>query len=238
MRGCQGWLQTLKCQRPSIRHVCKSTCIARATQGEDQHAPQQQQQLHSSISRRQSLAGMGALLGLVPGAATASPSSDLVEGTQNWLHLGVQSYNLWWQGLVDGIANDDQTGLTAEQQGQRKARRFGSISVPGLSSFSFIHGTLVGATLIALISLAGSGSARQQEQQQQQLPALRPEVEAALARLLASPETSSTFHDPAVHAALQDVRADLRNINKYRDDPAVMTAFQKLLEIEDILERL
>uniref|UniRef100_A0A383WLE2 STI1/HOP DP domain-containing protein n=1 Tax=Tetradesmus obliquus TaxID=3088 RepID=A0A383WLE2_TETOB len=219
MRGCQGWLQ-------------------RATQGEDQHAPQQQQQLHSSISRRQSLAGMGALLGLVPGAATASPSSDLVEGTQNWLHLGVQSYNLWWQGLVDGIANDDQTGLTAEQQGQRKARRFGSISVPGLSSFSFIHGTLVGATLIALISLAGSGSARQQEQQQQQLPALRPEVEAALARLLASPETSSTFHDPAVHAALQDVRADLRNINKYRDDPAVMTAFQKLLEIEDILERL
>lgn len=48
-------------------------------------------------------------------------------------------------------------------------------------------------------------------------------MEAALARLLASPETSSTFHDPAVHAALQDVRADLRNINKYRDDPAVMT---------------
>jgi uncharacterized membrane protein YccC len=43
----------------------------------------------------------------------------------------------------------------------------GSVSVPGLSSFSFIHGTLVGATLIALISLAGSSSSQQQEQQQQ-----------------------------------------------------------------------
>jgi hypothetical protein len=53
-------------------------------------------------------------------------------------------------------------------------------------------------------------------------PQLRPEVEAALRRLLASPDTSSTFHDPAVHAAIQDVRSDLRNITKYRDDPAVM----------------
>lgn len=63
----------------------------------------------------------------------AMPASDL-QGTQNWLHLGVQSYNLWWQGLVDGIANDDQTGLTAEQQGQRKARRFGELAWPGDSS--------------------------------------------------------------------------------------------------------
>jgi hypothetical protein len=47
-------------------------------------------------------------------------------------------------------------------------------------------------------------------------------VEAALRRLLASPDTSSTFHDPVVHAAIQDVRSDLRNITKYRDDPAVM----------------
>jgi hypothetical protein len=53
-------------------------------------------------------------------------------------------------------------------------------------------------------------------------PQLRPEVEAALRRLLSSPDTSSTFHDPAVHAAIQDVRSDLRNITKYRDDPAVM----------------
>jgi hypothetical protein len=40
----------------------------------------------------------------------------------------------------------------------------GSITVPGLSSFSFIHGTLVGATLIALISLAGSSNNQQQQQ--------------------------------------------------------------------------
>jgi hypothetical protein len=43
----------------------------------------------------------------------------------------------------------------------------GSISVPGLSSGGFIHATLVGATLIALLSLAGSSSRQQQEQQQQ-----------------------------------------------------------------------
>lgn len=55
-----------------------------------------------------------------------------------------------------------------------------------------------------------------------QPPQLRPEVEAALHRLLASPDTNSTFHNPVVHAALQDVRGDLRNITKYRDDPAVM----------------
>ncbi|KAF6251847.1 hypothetical protein COO60DRAFT_580194 [Scenedesmus sp. NREL 46B-D3] len=215
--------------------ISRSRHVARAMHKESQHLSKQEQQLEVPISRRQSLAGMGVLLGLLPGTATASPSTDLLEGTQNWLHLGVESYSLWWQSVVDGVANDGQTGLTAEQE-QHKARRFGSITVPGLSSFSFIHGTLVGATLIALLSLAGSSNS--QEQQLVQQPQLRPELEAALRRLLASPDTSSTFHDPAVHAAIQEVRRDLRNITKYRDDPAVMQAFQKLLEIEDILERL
>jgi hypothetical protein len=50
--------------------------------------------------------------------------------------------------------------------------------VPGLSSFSFIHGTLVGATLIALISLAGSSNSQQEQQQQlvQQVGSKEPEV--------------------------------------------------------------
>lgn len=39
-----------------------------------------------------------------------------------------------------------------------------------------------------------------------QHPALNPEVEAALKQLLASPEVKAQFHDPAVHAALQEVR--------------------------------
>lgn len=34
------------------------------------------------------------------------------------------------------------------------------------------------------------------------------------------------------------VRVDPRAIAKYRDDPVVMQAFSKLLEIENILERL
>lgn len=38
-----------------------------------------------------------------------------------------------------------------------------------------------------------------------QHPALNPEVEAALKQLLASPEVKAQFHDPAVHAALQEV---------------------------------
>jgi hypothetical protein len=38
-----------------------------------------------------------------------------------------------------------------------------------------------------------------------QHPALKPEVEAALKQLLASPEVKAQFHDPAVHAALQEV---------------------------------
>eukprot|EP00882_Tetradesmus_deserticola_P003912 GHRQ01004137.1.p1 GENE.GHRQ01004137.1~~GHRQ01004137.1.p1 ORF type:complete len:253 (+),score=84.01 GHRQ01004137.1:216-974(+) len=215
----------------------KSRHVSRTVHSGSRQHTQQEQHQPVSMSRRQSLAGMGVLLGLMPGTATASPSTDLVEGTRNWLHLGVESYHLWWQSVVDGIANDDQTGLTAEQA-PHQARRFGSVSVPGLSSFSFIHGTLVGATLIALISLAGSSNRPQQQQQMMQQAALRPEVEAALRRLLASPDTSSTFADPAVHAAIQEVRSDLRNITKYRDVPAVMQAFQKLLEIEDILERL
>jgi hypothetical protein len=51
----------------------------KATLGEDQHVQQHKQQLPSRVSRRQSLAGMATLLGLLPGAATASPSSDLIE---------------------------------------------------------------------------------------------------------------------------------------------------------------
>lgn len=42
-----------------------------------------------------------------------------------------------------------------------------------------------------------------------QHPALNPEVEAALKQLLASPEVKAQFHDPAVHAALQEVRGAL-----------------------------
>jgi hypothetical protein len=38
--------------------------------------------------------------------------------------------------------------------------------------------------------------------------------------------------------AAAQVRVDPRAIAKYRDDPVVMQAFSKLLEIENILERL
>jgi hypothetical protein len=36
---------------------------------------------------------------------------------------------------------------------------------------------------------------------------------------------------PQVHAAIEDVRADIGNLQKYRNDEAVMAAFRKLLEV-------
>ena len=48
-----------------------------------------------------------------------------------------------------------------------------------------------------------------------QHPVLNPEVEAALKQLLASPEVKAQFHDPAVHAALQEVRQNEDPLHTY-----------------------
>jgi ABC-type transport system involved in cytochrome bd biosynthesis fused ATPase/permease subunit len=47
------------------------------------------------------------------------------------------------------------------------ARTAGHISIPGLSSFSFIHGTLVGGLMILLLALTTSATQKQQQQQEQ-----------------------------------------------------------------------
>jgi hypothetical protein len=64
---------------------------------------------------------------------------------------------------------------------------------------------------------------------QQDTPGLDPELEAALRAALA--DAGETFHDPVVHEAVEDVRRDVANISKYRDNPSVMAAFRKLLEV-------
>lgn len=230
----------LRCQHSSVgasaarqRHP-KVCCLAHHQASSP--CKQQQQGQHN---RRAALAAL--LLGAAGTAArpAAAASSDLLEGTQSLFAIGSESFSLWVQKGIDSIVNDDSIGIT-DLEGTTRKRRFGSISVPGLSSFSFIHGALVGGAVILL--LAADKLTPQQQQQQAagdpQHPALNPEVEAALKQLLASPEVKAQFHDPAVHAALQEVRVDPRAIAKYRDDPAVMQAFSKLLEIENILERL
>lgn len=170
----------------------------------------------------------------------ASVSSDLVEGTQNLVTISRNSFGLWVQQVVDSIANGDETGITDLEnlEGSTRKRRFGSVHVPGLSSFSFIHGALVGGAVILLLAADKLTPTQPQQAGDSQHPALNPEVESALKQLLASPEVKAQFHDPAVHAALQEVRVDPRAIAKYRDDPVVMQAFSRLLEIENILERL
>ena len=47
-------------------------------------------------------------------------------------------------------------------------------------------------------------------------------MEAALKKFISTPEVSETFHDPEVHKALMDIRADLKNISKYKDNPRVI----------------
>ncbi len=108
------------------------------------------------------------------------------------------------------------------------------ITVPGLSSFSFIHGLLVGGAALAFFwtfggALGGGGVAGQAPPGSSASTALDPELEAALRVALA--DASATFHDPSVHAAVQDVRRDVSNLVKYKDDQAVMAAFSKLLEV-------
>jgi hypothetical protein len=51
---------------------------------------------------------------------------------------------------------------------------------------------------------------------------VNPQVEAALRKFISTPEVSETFHDPEVHNALMDIRTDLKNISKYRDNPRVI----------------
>lgn len=48
-----------------------------------------------------------------------------LQGTQNWFNIGVQSYGLWMQSVVDTISNDDQTGLIAADDNQPRRRKFG-----------------------------------------------------------------------------------------------------------------
>lgn len=54
----------------------------------------------------------------------ASVSSDLVEGTQNWVSIGRESLGLWVQKGIDSVFNDDETGIT-DIEGTTRKRRFG-----------------------------------------------------------------------------------------------------------------
>jgi hypothetical protein len=51
---------------------------------------------------------------------------------------------------------------------------------------------------------------------------INPEVLAALRAYFGSHATSTTFHDPEVQAAVDEMRADVRNISKYRNNEKVM----------------
>lgn len=61
-----------------------------------------------------------------PTAHCAQPLTQTLhapmQGTQNWLNLGVQSYSLWAQSLMDGISNDDQTGVVQPKPPARRLR--------------------------------------------------------------------------------------------------------------------
>jgi hypothetical protein len=56
-------------------------------------------------------------------------SSDLLEGTQNWLSIGRESLGLWVQKAVDGVFNGDDTGITDldNLDGSKPRRRFGEL---------------------------------------------------------------------------------------------------------------
>lgn len=80
------------------------------------------------LGRRAALAA--ALLPVLASTALpsqASVSSDLLEGTQNWLSIGRESLRLWVQQAVDGVFNSDETGITDLENldGSRPRRRFG-----------------------------------------------------------------------------------------------------------------
>lgn len=191
-----------------------------------------------SLALAAAAAAAALAFGPAPARADADAPTDILEGTQRWADLGRQAIGAQLQQAAGG---DDEAADAALQE---RRRRFGVITVPGLSSFSFIHGLLVGTAAIAFFwtgigsgstTTSGSGSA-QQGGSGRDTPGLDPELEAALRAALA--DAGETFHDPVVHEAVEDVRRDVANISKYRDNPSVMAAFRKLLEIEGILERL
>lgn len=64
-------------------------------------------------------------------ASQASVSSDLVEGTQNWLSIGRDSLRLWVQSAVDDVINNDETGITDLDNPVRR-KRFGECYPFGL----------------------------------------------------------------------------------------------------------
>lgn len=65
----------------------------------------------------------------------------------------------------------------------------------------------------------------------QALASVELDADMAAALKAALAEAPRAFADPAVHAAIEDVRADVARIANYKDDPAVMGAFEKLLEV-------
>jgi len=175
---------------------------------------------------------------LVEGTARAGSadeaSSDLVEGTARLADLGRQALQVSLRG-----------GPPLTDESTEGRRRFGGvITVPGLSSFSFIHGLLVGCAAIAFFWTFGSSSSSGSNGSNvagtmgraATASGLSPEHESALRALLA--DSTATFQDPQVHQAVEEVKRDIANIAKYKDNERVMAAFAKLLEIEGILERL
>ncbi|GBF92761.1 hypothetical protein Rsub_05130 [Raphidocelis subcapitata] len=198
-----------------------------------------------SLALAAAAAAVSALRPLSARADAASPPpTDIVEGTQRWADLGIQAIGAQLQQAAGGGDEEADAAL------QERRRRFGVVTVPGLSSFSFIHGMLVGTAAIAFVWTlgnggssgsssdggGGSGGGGEPAKSGQAPPALDPQLADALRAALA--DAGETFHDPAVHEAVEDVRRDIANISKYRDNPNVMAAFSKLLEIEGILERL
>jgi hypothetical protein len=115
-------------QRP--RHICCSVSHHGADSSKDFSTParattshvQQRTQHHS---RRAALtAALLPVLGTAALPSNASVSSDLLKGTQNWVHIGQESFGLWVQQGIDGIMNSDETGIT-NLEGTTHKRRFG-----------------------------------------------------------------------------------------------------------------
>lgn len=48
-----------------------------------------------------------------------------LQGTGNVINIGMQSYGLWMQSMIDDISNDDNIGVISVEQSPRK--RFGRL---------------------------------------------------------------------------------------------------------------
>jgi hypothetical protein len=111
-----------------------------------------------------------------------------------------------------------------QQEGQQEQHGTSrNQAAPGARPGSTTRAATVPAAATSSVDASSSGTYSEQ-------------VEQALRLLLSEQHLHEVLHEPEVVAALADIRHDVSNISKYQGDGAVMEVFQKLLEIESILE--